>query len=404
MHYIVSDIHMNDTGAAGCVTDEELVAFASVVGDSCKKEKATLVLLGDILDLLRSPKWEELWKEHNSAPWSNMGRRFGNFSESFSEDCAVRIAQAIRLRYAGFERELRSLVESSGLTVEYVPGNHDYMVQLSPKLREVFNAFLSLKHDPEREFRTSYQDHKAGIYAVHGNSFDPVNFHRREDGYWALGDAVVLRIVNRFARLSCAAIGSAPNTEIGGWLHDIDNVEPLSDVPIYIAWIAETFLKSNAEKKEIRGAWEEVVQEFLAIPHFKSAEGYRATPYESLRKVFHLSTKYELSRLLSETATLIPHGATRYHKAADELANGRERRFVVFGHTHDPVLTPLRSGPGVARFYVNTGCWRRIVARPLSGGGSSFTRRRLSCHFRVDTGARVSPSGRYHLSQEWHAN
>jgi len=404
MLYIVSDIHMNDTGSSGCVTDEELVAFVSSVGESCKKGKVTLVLLGDILDLLRSPEWEQLWDKEKSAPWSNMGPKFTNFSEGFSEECALRIARAIRSRYPKFEERLRELVASAELTVDYVPGNHDYMVQLSPKLREVLTGFFSIKHDPEREFRTTYQDRESGVYAVHGNSFDPLNFHRREDGYWALGDAVVLRIVNRFARMSCAAIGATPRTEVGKWLHDLDNVEPLSDVAIYIAWIAETFLKSEEEKKQIRAAWRDVVEDFLAIPHFKAEKGYRAMAYRSLREVFRLSTKYELSRLLAEVATLVPERAGLFHRAADELANVGQRRFVVFGHTHDPTLTPLPSGRGPARFYVNTGCWRRIVARPFGGLGASFARRRLSCHFRVDGSVDASPYGRYHLSQEWHAS
>src|SRR6266853_1770708 len=85
MHYIISDLHMNDTGMAQCVSDAELIIFANKLEVDCKIQKVTLLLLGDILDLLRSPDWEQLWREKHSAPWSGIGKGFSGFSRSYSE-------------------------------------------------------------------------------------------------------------------------------------------------------------------------------------------------------------------------------------------------------------------------------------------------------------------------------
>ena len=43
-------------------------------------------------------------------------------------------------------------------------------------------------------------------------------------------------------------------------------------------------------------------------------------------------------------------------------------RYVVYGHTHDPLVSPVRSFPGVPRpleqVYLNTGTWRGRYIRP----------------------------------------
>jgi UDP-2,3-diacylglucosamine pyrophosphatase LpxH len=402
MHYVISDLHMNDTGMAECVTDAQLIALANKVEADCKSQKVTLLLLGDILDLLRSPDWEQLWTEHESAPWSAIGKGFTGFSRNYAEACAVGIAKKIRLRYSGFAEILKRLVDSGQLKVIYVPGNHDYMVQLSQDLREIFVEFFSLGHDPAKEFQTTYEDRTAGIQAVHGNSFDPVNWHRRAEGYWAMGDAVVLRIVNRFAQFGCKEIGCAPGTDLARMLHDIDNIEPLSDVPIYISWLAERWLTSETQRKKLRESWNRVVGDFLNIPEFRERKAFGRTPYSALRTIFELSTSSNLAKLLAEAARLYPAQSLNYHSAAEGLSKASGRRFIIFGHTHRPTLEPLGFVKNEATYYVNTGCWRRVVSRPRTKDGS-FIGRRLNCYFRVDQPG-CSAAKDYQLVQEWHAS
>src|SRR6266849_6659113 len=200
MHVFVSDLHMTDTGRGGAVSDEQLSEFAASLGDLAErqKQKIKLVFAGDIFDLLRSPKWATLWDSGKGAPWSGTSKKFTHFKNGYAESQALEIAQGIATRYSGFSTQLHRMVKSGRIETFYLPGNHDYMFQLSAELRKVLVSYLALVHDPAREFEISYRDRNASVFAVHGNSLDPVNWHRREDGYWALGDAVVLRVVNKF--------------------------------------------------------------------------------------------------------------------------------------------------------------------------------------------------------------
>jgi hypothetical protein len=207
MHIFISDVHMTDAGLGGAVTDAQLVSFVEHALGIARGKKVQLVLVGDIFDLLRSSKWTRLWEEKRSAPWNGMAEGFKNFKGSHAETQAIEIAKASAARYAGFSAILRRAIDAKMIEPRYVPRNHGFMFQLSPELRKVLVDFLGLSHDPKKAFNMTYQDKPASVFATHGNAIDVVNWHRQTDGYWALGDAVVLRIVNRFPEEVCREIG-----------------------------------------------------------------------------------------------------------------------------------------------------------------------------------------------------
>jgi UDP-2,3-diacylglucosamine pyrophosphatase LpxH len=62
------------------------------------------------------------------------------------------------------------------------------------------------------------------------------------------------------------------------------------------------------------------------------------------------------------------------HKAAGEIASLTGARYVIFGHSHRPELTPLPVGRyGESSFYVNTGSWiTREVLLGRAGRGMSY--------------------------------
>jgi hypothetical protein len=100
-----------------------------------------------------------------------------------------------------------------------------------------------------------------------------VNWHRKADGYWAMGDAIVLRIVNRFPSAVCDEIGVALTTKIGQELQEIENIEPVSDIPLYVRWLAEESLTIEKHRNAIYKVWGQVVDDFLAIADFKDEVG-----------------------------------------------------------------------------------------------------------------------------------
>lgn len=408
MHFFLSDLHMTDTGAGGAVTDEQLTEFSSGLDryiSKDKPEKHKLVLVGDIFDLLRSPRWADLWKEKNSAPWSGSSPGFKHFDKSYAEKLAIEIAQTIAHRYSGFELALKRLVDSGQFDVLYLPGNHDYMFQLSPGIRKVLVDFLSLKHDPTREFETSYSNSDASVFATHGNSFDAVNWHRRDQGYWAIGDAVVLRIVNRFADEVCRRIGVPVDGQLGAALQDIDNIEPLADIPLWVLWASEAHLSIKNSRTEVLSVWKQIVEEFLELKEFED-KAFNSPKYQGLRYGFELSTRVGLAEWLPALAAKFQHLGINYRAEAETVARQNPKyRFVIFGHTHKPGLEPLEHlQKGENCFYVNTGCWRRLVARVTTSGPVMFAARRVATYFVVDDAGATASEERYHLYQQWHVS
>ena len=70
-----------------------------------------------------------------------------------------------------------------------------------------------------------------------------------------MGDAIVLRIVNRFPSAVCDEIGVALTTKIGQELQEIENIEPVSDIPLYVRWLAEESLTIEKHRNAIYKVW-----------------------------------------------------------------------------------------------------------------------------------------------------
>lgn len=406
MHFFVSDLHITDTDIGGVVSDAELTAFVDQLGRIAeeKSKRLTLVFVGDVLELLRSHKWDALWIK-GSAPWSGMTTGFGNFLNGGAEDCAVEIAKQIRDRYKSFSARLKQLARSGKIETKYVYGNHDYMVQLSPKLREMLIDILALSGSPEDPFPLTYSNEAASVFATHGHASDAVNWHDEAGGFWAMGDAIVLRIVNRFAAQACAELGVGPNTQIGRLLQDIDNIEPLADIPLYVRWLAETSLSTLNQRQVVEKVWCQVVNEFLDIDVFMDHAGYGSETHQTHRAALWFSTQMGFAELLRKLADLSKGKEVDYvAQALIELQKQQYRyRFILFGHTHQPMLVPLAVTGGRPSFYVNTGCWRRLVTRTPGAAPFFFVPRRVASYFQIDDAGDSAVQERYHLHQGWHA-
>lgn len=406
MHVFASDIHLTDANTGGVCSDSHLVSFVDrilALAAERRSKKVTLVLVGDIFDLLRSDKWATLWDQERSAPWRGMNAKFKHFKNSDAETTARQVLEETCNRYQAFSQKLAGCTKEGKLETIYLPGNHDFMVQLDADLRKKVVTFLGLTHDARKAFPITYANNSASVFALHGNSFDPLNWHRETEGFWAIGDAIVLRIVNRFPEVACKAVGLNLSSDIGQLLQDVDNVQPLPQLPLWIRWITENNLSIKSARTDIIKAWNEVVDDFLSLKEFKDKDGYGKSDYKNIRKVFELSTKFKLAELVANSPYL-PDGDGGYRLAAEQEAKKQTKyRFVLFGHTHKPTLQPLTYAPeDQNRFYVNTGCSRRLVTKSVGEGARSFVPRRVLSYFVVDDEGDDEMQERYHLYQEWH--
>jgi UDP-2,3-diacylglucosamine pyrophosphatase LpxH len=393
----VSDLHLTDHDDGCAPSDRDLLAITQTLGDARTDEKHTLVLLGDIVDLLRSDRWHQLWLAGES-PWRDIkGLRsngFKRFTNSAADDCAWEIARQTVARYPKFVAELRDLVQAGRLEVIYVPGNHDYMAQLSPQVREVLINAFSLRRNPKDRLPEYFIDHATSVYAIHGHAYDPANWHLKPEGLWAFGDAIVLRLVNRVMREAPQLLGqTAPGIE------DLDAIEPVMDTPIFVLWLMNRL--PAAKRKILKGLWNNSVRDLLALEDFR-ADGYRAVKTE--RRALKLSTMLNLADFMTKHDRLVVETDDRWVRNVEELTSrGRAQRFryVLFGHTHHAGITLLdQSTPREPRFYVNLGCWRKVVARPNRKKQGPFVPTRVSTMFVVDQ--HETPG--YTLLREWHAH
>jgi UDP-2,3-diacylglucosamine pyrophosphatase LpxH len=361
MLVIASDLHMTDRATGAPVSDLELAAFArEVAALEPLAEPLTLVLLGDVIDFLRSEEWGRLWDEKNgAAPWSSVGPDFRGFEGSYQATRLAAIATRVVARYPEFSRALERLKQRAGSRIVYVVGNHDFMVQLSRETRAQIVRFLSLDHDAEDPFPLEHDDPELSVFAEHGHRHDPTNWHQVRAGNWAIGDAIVLRVVNRFGDLARQRLRLADDTRLGRAVNEIDNVEPHLEIPLYVVWLARTELVSDSERDALLDCWRTCVREFLDLPDFREERyGKAAAAIRWLRELYAL---VDLERLLEYFKKIPDELSHNYSRQAHLTITDRIVR--VFGHTHEPGVWALPEEGGRRRFYVNTGTWRRVIRR-----------------------------------------
>jgi len=377
MLVVVSDLHMTDRTTGGAVSAADLVEFTEQLSTlQPRNDPLTLLLLGDVVDLLRSEQWGSLWLTHSgAAPWSALGPQFSGFAGGLQEQALLAVIAGIERRYERFFEALRQLKATRATQIRYVIGNHDFMVQLSPKARVEIVRLFSLDQSAEHEFPLEYEDRGLDLYADHGHRHDALNFHRAHAGLWAIGDAIVLRVVNEFARAARKKLHLTSNTPLGRAVDEIDNVEPHFLIPLYVEWLATTRLVSAGEREELRGIWRTTVNEFLALDYFREERyGSQADVVRWIRTLYGL---VDLAPMLGFLAK-IPLSLTRDGHVQQGHAVKHDAAVRVFGHTHAPGVVALPEVGGKRRFYLNTGTWRTTTTRVSFGAGLDFASQRVS--------------------------
>ncbi|MBW2018366.1 MAG: metallophosphoesterase, partial [Deltaproteobacteria bacterium] len=213
----ISDIHFVD-GTAG-EHNLPFSAFNSVfLSDICAlasekdAKEVKVLLLGDIVDLIRSTKWFDVKPE--DRPWGKRGlsdiptprkrsvtekqclKILGEASQrSLEKENPPSSLPKDTVLYKNWKtfklfRELGShLSESCGreipVEVIYIPGNHDRLCNLYPSVRDAIRQALgvsvtkdTVEGDPSAEwwYRSNYFDETHGVYARHGHQYDIWNF------------------------------------------------------------------------------------------------------------------------------------------------------------------------------------------------------------------------------------
>lgn len=416
MLVIISDLHLTD-GTSGTTIDSNAfsifryrlrdLAYAASWrkgGKYLPIEDLNVVLLGDIFDLIRSTKW----LEGAVRPWDNPNdAAFTSRIEEINKGIIARNPYSLKtLRQLASGKDITvprrrpvTLAKASHPTPEaqeddpavkvkfyYQVGNHDWFYrlpgQLYDRLRKSVAEAMGLSNNPEKPFpyypsecpelQEIYTQH--GVYACHGDCYDPMNFDG-DRGKSSIGDGIVIDIITRFheeVRKNLAA--RLPKAVVDG-LKEIDNVRPLTRIPDWIDGLLRHACASEAQERRVKGVWDRIAGDFLDSPVVSKKY---SKPTIWLMKAGLMFSEGLSMKALGKLVKFFGRKAMdaedpSFEDALAEKAfRDKTAKSIVYGHTHDEKIIPLDlsmdGGKLLSQMYFNTGTWRRVfkmaVANP----------------------------------------
>lgn len=399
----VSDIHFID-GTAG---DHNLNprAFQLFV-DDLKAQVARrsgqlpngvkIVLLGDIFDLLRTEYWHD--KPEGQRPWGIPTPKpdfIRGHASQVLKDVINHPKNRTSLEIMRKGVEEMSAVGQCQAEIVYIPGNHDRLVNLDSDLRDIVRQALGMAASSER-FPNYFEDHEHGVFAQHGHEFDSFNFEGgdgRDAAAFAavpIGDPITTELISRIAgavraKADQAGLGlsDAELDQLKKNFQDIENVRPFTAT---IEWLLHQVTVYRPLKDAIEDAIDETIQGFNRLKFVKNWYArHDRFLYPDLADALQLALaaleKFKVLPMegimsLVEKAKGKIMDADRFAKRAANLFNylHSDIRYVLFGHTHDPLQRAVRcrnepSGLVTRHVYLNTGTWRPRQHRCLEGMG-----------------------------------
>lgn len=354
----VSDIHLTDALHGTKVSKHETFQrFWERIQVSRGHRAAILCFVGDLFDIVRSPRWFET----NLRPYHEMSPAMASLVEE--------IIDQVLSRESEFFSAIREQVQAGALEIQYLLGNHDRLLASVPAARrKIWKAMTG--EDKDTVFPAELEFPHHGVLAYHGHVSDKINCS--PTGGATIGDAIGSELIVQFPAKArdVIDIGAYPD------LDDIDDVRPIYAVP---AWVRRQGAIDRSLLKPIGQTWSMLVEEFFSKPFVKDwMSEKRSFGFDSgkrLRLLLELSTKRIMAKAHDERLTklykIIQHGfdGKMAHYAADELSKRRGLRFVVNGHSHFASMVPLGNIGGAPAAYFNTGTWRTVHQIGYDVGG-----------------------------------
>ncbi|NIP83315.1 MAG: hypothetical protein GWM90_30455 [Gemmatimonadetes bacterium] len=398
MLVLVSDLHLTDGTTANNFNPEafgilsERIEAAVAARDA---REVRLVLLGDIVDLVRTDYWLAEGIPPNERPWggaldpsTGMNADLDRCERQF-RDVLDRILEA-DARIGGLGAMLTRLEQVFGdaFRVSYVIGNHDRVLHNFPSLRDrLRQAWPRID-----ELVAGIEAADYALVARHGHEWD-VNTH----GYRFAKDVLAgPPPADRFdaAAYRVMAIGEVVTAELmGGLIHhvrdagggedlvrllkDVNNVRPMLSVFEWLEWVGG---QASAARREVLHAalgkaLDGVLDSTLAaewdrlkIDLLVTGDLVDRLQLARARLLGDSFDEFERrARWLAPLQKVLPRKDHLLEGAAHEYREGTVpdwTQFLVYGHTHrarrDYFSAEL---DGRVRMYVNTGTFLPLISR-----------------------------------------
>jgi UDP-2,3-diacylglucosamine pyrophosphatase LpxH len=408
MLVLVSDLHITDETTANNVNPEAFALLGDEILDAMARRGAReihLVLLGDILDLVRSDYWHRRGLPLAARPWGGQLDPQSGMNASpdvepqFQAVLAAALASATGAALQGMLARLAGAAVP--FTATYVIGNHERVMWNFPSLQqETRRALPQISH-----FAAAVERPEYGVLARHGHEWDEATHG------WRLRREVLLpgRPIDRFSpeAYRTMAIGEVVTAELMSGLvfhardqgapaelvdqlKDVNNLRPLLDVFGWLEWIGGTRGRAHrtmlheALRRGLDGlldsgvarAWDRLQPDTLVsgdlVDRLEQARALLLGPdFASFR-----GRVEALQRLQRVVPFMLPGDDGLFAGARSETAleggpatGGIE--YIVYGHTHRPRHDYLAAAvSGAVQLYVNTGTFLPLISR--TGDGRSF--------------------------------
>jgi UDP-2,3-diacylglucosamine pyrophosphatase LpxH len=386
-----------------------------------RRRQLDIVLLGDIFDLLRTERW---FRDRQGQPvplsvrpWA--GAEVLDRPEHRPETLAH--ARAIAREIIAQNDEVLRLLRGEGLTPPpdcqvrriYVPGNHDRLYLHDAELRRLLREALgsvdetALAHEGIHQHRLVLP--RYGLLCRHGHEWDRWNFERHDGGppsqyrddeylYTPIGDPITTELVARLPyelrrRLAeHPAFKDRPELDrVYARMQCIEDVRPLMACFYWITYEARR-LHGRLEPAQARALRDTLSESLIDISRaFQELAYYQVwrERHDRLGRLDEADILQTVLLILSQFHWIRLEDLANLYGAADRVwslfgsdvhADGaaqedlsalddRGMRHVVYGHTHEPLQTALRTGPTLD-LYLNSGTWRR--RQYLCGDRSGF--------------------------------
>lgn len=405
MLVVISDLHLTDGSSGATISSGAFDIFIDRLREAAYSaswrsdgryrpiHRVDIVLLGDVLDVIRSSRWGSNaivrpWSSPNSAEFIDQVTRITSDILRHNDE-SLRVLRELAgeggLELPPADRNGQPVAGETNQPVEvrifYMTGNHDWMFHLPGSsydlLRHAVVRHLGLSnlpnepfpHDPVEndELHKTMRQHR--VFARHGDIYDPFNFEGDRDTS-SLGDAIVVELLNRFASAVELELGNElpPSTLMG--LRELDNVRPLLLVPVWIDGLLERTCSFPSQRKQVKQVWDQLAQRFLDLRVVRERDTWHpADLVDGLQRALQFSRGVSIgwaSQVLTWLAELrVPGEGDFYkHALAEQEFRNRRAKHIVYGHTHAVEQVPLDAsfsdGHTLNQMYFNSGTWRRV--------------------------------------------
>ena len=411
MLVIISDLHLTDGTSGETIKEGAFRIFRERLRDLAyaaswrtgKKykpiERLDLLLLGDILDVIRSAQW----LDGDTRPWSDsqstvFRQKVAAITDAILQNNAQSLACLKSLKSPGLcslpsatddgqPKTVGKDSDSAGRSpiethIHYLIGNHDWFFGLPgakyDKVRERIVDAIGLSNPPNEPFpydvdgsdktRAVCAAHQ--VFARHGDLFDGFCYEGDRNSS-SLGDALVVELLNRFPSEVIRQLGRQLPKECLDGLKGIDNVWPLLVGPAWIDGLLRRTCPDPQQAKGVKEIWDRLADEFLKLEFVRDRDKWYqwndlVDRLERALKFSKGAALQGLSRLLTRWSEFPPGRNDPFYKNAlgERSFKNRAARYLVYGHTHCHEVIPLDAcytDQGLFnQMYLNAGTWRRV--------------------------------------------